>query len=146
MSENQKKIWITGASSGIGKALAEKFASKGWKVAISARREEILNEMANDENIFAYPLDVTNQEQIKDLAKIVDIMIIIGSFTSANSMRLTSLSKHLNANTFQVTDESEIEENWFADCNSVGISAGASTPDYLITNIKNKIERIGNRI
>ena len=33
MSENQKKIWITGASSGIGKALAEKFASEGWKVA-----------------------------------------------------------------------------------------------------------------
>jgi len=42
MSENQKKIWITGASSGIGKALAEKFALEGWKVAISARRKEIL--------------------------------------------------------------------------------------------------------
>jgi short-subunit dehydrogenase len=65
MSENQKKIWITGASSGIGKALAEKFASEGWKVAASARREEILNEMSNHENIFSYPLDVTNQDQIK---------------------------------------------------------------------------------
>ena len=42
MSENQKKIWITGASSGIGKAVAEKFAKEGWKVAISARREEIV--------------------------------------------------------------------------------------------------------
>ena len=60
MSENQKKIWITGASSGIGKALAEKFASEGWKVAISARRKEILDEMANNENISSYPLDVTN--------------------------------------------------------------------------------------
>ena len=67
MSENQKKIWITGASSGIGKALAEKFASEGWKVAISARRKEILEEMANKENIFSYPLDVTNQDQIKDI-------------------------------------------------------------------------------
>ena len=37
MLENQKKIWITGASSGIGKALAEKFAAEGWKVAASAR-------------------------------------------------------------------------------------------------------------
>ena len=65
MSENQKKIWITGASSGIGKALAEKFASEGWKVAISARRKEILDEMSYHENIFSYPLDVTNQDQIK---------------------------------------------------------------------------------
>jgi short-subunit dehydrogenase len=64
MTENQKNIWITGASSGIGKALAEKFASEGWKVAISARRKEILDEMANNENISSYPLDVTDQDQI----------------------------------------------------------------------------------
>ena len=65
MSENQKKIWITGASSGIGKALAEKFAAAGWKVAASARRKEILDKMSEHENIFSYPLDVTNQDQIK---------------------------------------------------------------------------------
>jgi short-subunit dehydrogenase len=65
MSENQKNIWITGASSGIGKALAKKFASEGWKVAASARRKEILDEMSSHENIFSYPLDVTNQDQIK---------------------------------------------------------------------------------
>jgi len=73
MSENQKKIWITGASSGIGKALAEKFASEGWKVAVSARRKEILDEMANNENISSHPLDVTNQEQINDVfSKIIN--------------------------------------------------------------------------
>ena len=67
MVANQKKIWITGASSGIGKALAQKFAAEGWKVAVSARRKEILNEMANDENITSYPLDVTDQNQINDV-------------------------------------------------------------------------------
>ena len=73
MSENQKKIWITGASSGIGKALAEKFALEGWKVAVSARRKEILDEMAKRENISSYPLDVTNQNQIKDVfSKIIN--------------------------------------------------------------------------
>ena len=69
MSENQKKIWITGASSGIGKALAEKFALEGWKVAASARRKEILDEMAKNENVSAYPLDVTHQNDIKDIFK-----------------------------------------------------------------------------
>ena len=96
-------------------------------------------------NTICYPTK-RNQEQIKDLAKIVDIMIIIGSFTSANSKRLTSLSKELNDNTFQVTDEEDLKNKWFENCNSVGISAGASTPDYLIKNIKNKIERIGHVI
>ena len=42
---NNKTIWITGASSGIGKSLALKFAQEGWKVAISARRENLLDEI-----------------------------------------------------------------------------------------------------
>ena len=62
MSKNHKKIWITGASSGIGKAVAEKFASEGWIVAVSARRKEILHDMAKHENISSYPLDVVNEE------------------------------------------------------------------------------------
>ena len=65
MSENQKKIWVTGASSGIGKAVAEKFAREGWKVAVSARRKELLDEMAKNDNIFSFPLDVTNFENCK---------------------------------------------------------------------------------
>ena len=69
MNENQKKIWITGASSGIGKAVAEKFANEGWKVAVSARRKELLDELAKNENITSFPLDVTNQSQIKNVFK-----------------------------------------------------------------------------
>jgi short-subunit dehydrogenase len=73
MIENQKKIWITGASSGIGQALAYKFAKENWKVAVSARRKEILDDMASNENIFSYPLDVTNQDQINNVfSKIIE--------------------------------------------------------------------------
>ena len=61
-----KNIWITGASSGIGKALAIKFASEGWKVAASARRENLLKELnQKNENIHPFPLDVTNINQCK---------------------------------------------------------------------------------
>ena len=62
--EDKKTIWITGGSTGIGKALALKFASKGWNVAISARRENLLKEISdNNENIFTFPLDVTSKSQ-----------------------------------------------------------------------------------
>jgi NAD(P)-dependent dehydrogenase (short-subunit alcohol dehydrogenase family) len=56
-----KNIWITGASSGIGKALAIKFASEGWHVAASARRENLLQELNKENpNILSFPLDVTD--------------------------------------------------------------------------------------
>jgi len=80
-----------------------------------------------------------NQEQIKQLAKENDAMVIIGSFTSANSKRLTMLSKEINSRTYQVTGVSDIDISWFENCESVGISAGASTPDYLIEEVKNKL-------
>ena len=65
MLNNQKKIWITGASSGIGKALALKFAKEKWQVAISARRKELLDELAQNENISSFPLDVTDDNLVK---------------------------------------------------------------------------------
>ncbi len=45
---NKKTIWITGGSTGIGKALAIKFANKGWNVAVSARRAELLDELSKN--------------------------------------------------------------------------------------------------
>ena len=66
----KKIIWITGASSGIGRALAIKFANEGWTVAVSARREYLLKELnIKNSNIHAYPLDVTNIEQCKSVFK-----------------------------------------------------------------------------
>ena len=65
---NKKTIWITGGSTGIGKALALKFASMGWNVAISARREALLKEISeNNNNIFSFPLDVTDKLKCKDV-------------------------------------------------------------------------------
>jgi len=62
-----KKIWITGASSGIGKALAIKFANQGWQVAASARRENLLKDLNNQNpNIYSFPLDVRNENESKN--------------------------------------------------------------------------------
>ena len=65
---NKKTIWITGGSTGIGKALAIKFANEGWNVAISARREQLLEEISNEyENISSFPLDVTNKSNCNEV-------------------------------------------------------------------------------
>jgi len=70
MNENEKKIWITGASSGIGKALAIKFANNGWEVAASARRENLLNDLSkNNSNIFPFPLDVKDEKLTQNVFK-----------------------------------------------------------------------------
>ena len=66
---NKKTIWITGASSGIGEASARKFAKEGWKVIVSARRVELLEKLSEDENIFSYPLDVTDSVKAKEVFK-----------------------------------------------------------------------------
>ena len=85
-----------------------------------------------------------NHQQIKELATKNDVMIIIGSFTSANSKRLTQLSMERNKRSFQVTSSEEIDESWFKNCDSVGISAGASTPDETIDEVISKIKKIGH--
>ena len=65
---NNKTIWITGASSGIGKSLALKFSQEGWKVAISARRENLLKEIEDKhQNIKSFPLDVNDKEKCKSV-------------------------------------------------------------------------------
>ncbi len=83
-----------------------------------------------------------NHEQIKDLARDCDVIVIIGSFTSANSKRLTKMSKTINERTYQVTCADEIQDKWFEGCFKVGLSAGASTPDYLIESVYDKIEKV----
>ena len=65
-----KTIWITGASSGIGKSLAIKFANEGWKVAVSARRESLLKELSDKyPNIESFPLDVTDSNKCNSVFK-----------------------------------------------------------------------------
>jgi len=83
-----------------------------------------------------------NHEQIKELASICDLMIVIGSFTSANSKRLTQLSLERNKNSYQVVNANDLKESWFKSIESVGISAGASTPDNIINQVIEKIKII----
>lgn len=87
-----------------------------------------------------------NHEQIKRLAQKADILIIIGSFTSANSKRLTQLALERNPHSYQVTNVDDIQSKWFKRAGTVGISAGASTPDNVIQDVIQHVKKIGNVI
>ena len=83
-----------------------------------------------------------NQDQIKELAAVNDVMIVVGSYTSANTKRLVSVAKKLNPNTYQVESVDDIRQNWFDEMKTVGVSAGASSPDDLIQEVVEHLKEL----
>ena len=140
MSENQKKIWITGASSGIGKSVAEKFASAGWKVAVSARRKELLDELAKNQNIKSFPLDVTNRDQINSVFKSilndfgnVDICFFSsGTYEPKDEQNIdpNKIKNVINVNFLGVIDCVKAVEDFFKKKKSGHISIVSSIAGY----------------
>ena len=80
------------------------------------------------------------QNEAKKLPIENDIIIVIGSRTSANTKRLYQISKELNHNTYWINSKIEISPDWFTGVNSVGIMAGASTPQETIEDIVSFIQ------
>ena len=127
MSENHRKIWITGASSGIGKAVAEKFAKEGWKVAVSARRKELLDELAKNENISSFPLDVTDRSQINNTFKNIlnefgelDICLFSsGTYEPKDEQNIDpdKIKNVINVNFLGVIDCVKVVEDYFKNRN-----------------------------
>jgi 4-hydroxy-3-methylbut-2-enyl diphosphate reductase len=82
------------------------------------------------------------QKEMKTMPLRNDVMIVIGSRTSANTKRLYEISKSLNKRTYWVQSKEEILPQWFAGAQKVGISAGASTPESTIGDVRRHIARI----
>ena len=136
-----KNIWITGASSGIGKALALKFAQEGWQVAASARRENLLNEISElNKNISPFPLDVTDNEKCKEVFKEIknkyqnlDICFFstgIWDPKKEKNIDIEQMESVMKINFFGTLNCIKTVENYFKDKKSGHISIVSSVAGY----------------
>ena len=82
-----------------------------------------------------------NQEAVRKISKQADVMIIIGGKNSSNTKQLSSISHDYCNDSYHIEDENDIDPIWFKNKKFCGISAGASTPDRIIQNVVNFIEK-----
>jgi len=101
-------------------------------------------ENTEEVKIFNTICDATSvrQEEVKKLAPTVDVMIIIGGKHSGNTNRLAQISRALNPNTYHIEKADELNPEWFKGAKRIGVSAGASTPDWIIQEVVEKIKQL----
>ena len=82
-----------------------------------------------------------NQEAVKKISKRADVMIVIGGKNSSNTKQLFSISNDNCKDSYHIEDENDLDYSWFRDKKFCGISAGASTPDWIIQSVINSIQK-----
>ncbi|ADO45617.1 hydroxymethylbutenyl pyrophosphate reductase [Hydrogenobacter thermophilus TK-6] len=120
-------------------------------VAQTTQNEQFFKEVVGEIAIWAKEVKVINticnatserQEDVYKLAPEVDVMIIIGGKNSGNTRRLYEISRSLNLNSYHIETADDIKPEWFIGVKRVGITAGASTPDWIINSVVERIREV----
>ncbi len=121
-------------------------------VAQTTRKKEeyvaIINELIlthKEVRAFNTICDATfeNQAAAKELSSEADIMLVIGGKNSSNTKQLFDICKANCSESYLIEDETELKEEWFKDKKLCGITAGASTPNWVIQKCVDKLSNIG---
>jgi len=72
------------------------------------------------------------QDAVKALARVADVVLVIGSVNSSNSNRLAEVAREAGTPAYLVDDETEVQHGWLADAEVVGVTSGASAPEWLV--------------
>ena len=75
------------------------------------------------------------QQAVRELAGLVDVILVVGSGNSSNSNRLAEIGTELGKPSYLIEDASALQRDWFADVETVGLTAGASAPDLLVQGV-----------
>lgn len=112
---------------------AEQFAAIAANIVPRVNECRVFNTICN--------ATFENQDAVHELSQEVDVLIVVGGKNSSNTKQLLEIAKKYCKDSYLVEDESEIDELWFKDKELCGITAGASTPDWIIERVKAKIEQ-----
>jgi len=80
------------------------------------------------------------QEESRKLAGMVDCMLVVGGRNSANTRRLADMCRTIQPNTYHIEVAGEMDTNWFKGAKKVGITAGASTPEWIIEEVVKAVD------
>ncbi len=86
---------------------------------------------------------LVRQRECMALAKTSDVMIVVGGRNSANTTRLAEISKAILEDTHHIEGAEELDPQWFRGKSRVGVTAGASTPDWIIGEVVERIKLMG---
>lgn len=85
------------------------------------------------------------QDDVRNLAAEVDAMVVVGGHSSGNTERLANVAKSEGVPTVHIETEEELDPDWVTKAESIGVTAGASTPNWMIKRVIRKLERIDRR-
>lgn len=126
-----------------------KFSNKVALISQTTKKIEQFIQIANylilkvkEVRVFNTICDATfkNQEAVKNLAMKSDIIIIVGGKNSSNTKQLFLIAKEYCKDSYLIENEDEVCKEWFENKNNCGVSAGASTPNWIIDKVIKKIE------
>ncbi len=81
------------------------------------------------------------QAAVKTVAGEVDVLLVIGAANSSNANRLVEVSRVMETPSYLINDKSDIQPEWLAGARRVGVTAGASTPEFLVTQVVEELRR-----
>ncbi|WP_455371247.1 4-hydroxy-3-methylbut-2-enyl diphosphate reductase [Petrachloros mirabilis] len=83
------------------------------------------------------------QNAVKELSKLVDVILVIGSPNSSNSNRLRELGEHCGINSYLIDSAGDINPDWLTHAKAIGITAGASAPEVLVEEVVKYLKSLG---
>ncbi|MDQ0285682.1 4-hydroxy-3-methylbut-2-enyl diphosphate reductase [Desulfofundulus luciae] len=86
------------------------------------------------------------QQAALELAREVDVMVVVGGAASANTRKLATLCRQAGVPTYQVETARELEPAWFRGVKVAGLTAGASTPDWIIEEVERRMKELGEMV